>query len=560
MAKEKINDTFGEKIGRSRRDIWRMLHTGSPDDLDDLDEGEIGLLSKIANRDAVWPKTDWDKYEGTDFERDVEIHLLRMAMPATPAAAGKSLGLSSPMAPKEYIRAMMRMRSFVEQGIGGETLQDAATAAFGWRTGHAVHKAERSLARIMNNLSLYGFPEHRHPCLFADGVSIVKTENTFAFCDRRKSWVPMYFDTIEALRERISGKKEQKAKRKSPERPMLAAITREGPYAPADTVSPEKFQERFGFRGGEFGSWLTQEDRRQSLAWAWDSLRDLAFVLHVRENDIARNGLAFAFGARGNGGRALATYEPELNVINLTKMRGAGALAHEWAHYLDYKVLKPAGLGSETMDWLEWKSPETEKERFTAFLQSVGEKEEEKLLSWVPRDNRREEAKASLAKAENKTAYCEAMREIVGSWIDPRSGEKARNWRLFIGRLEENEPRRLEIDFHKRARELDSGKSKPYWAKREELWARTFEAYVLKKLSGLGYHNDYLVTLYEHEISPYPDDGEMSAMEKKIEAILEEVFELLPEESARVDETMHNAPAFPDIPVGEKLVQGSLFS
>lgn len=44
--------------------------------------------------------------------------------------------------------------------------------------------------------------------------------------------------------------------------------------------------------------------------------------------------LAIAFGSRGKG-RALAHYEPARVVINLTKMKGAGSLAHEWGHAFD---------------------------------------------------------------------------------------------------------------------------------------------------------------------------------------------------------------------------------
>ena len=45
--------------------------------------------------------------------------------------------------------------------------------------------------------------------------------------------------------------------------------------------------------------------------------------------------LAIAFGARGSGS-ALAHFEPARNVINLTKLKGAGSLAHEWGHALDF--------------------------------------------------------------------------------------------------------------------------------------------------------------------------------------------------------------------------------
>ena len=47
--------------------------------------------------------------------------------------------------------------------------------------------------------------------------------------------------------------------------------------------------------------------------------------------------LAIAFGARGRSG-ALAHYEPGRQVINLTKMKGAGSLAHEWGHALDHSL------------------------------------------------------------------------------------------------------------------------------------------------------------------------------------------------------------------------------
>jgi len=54
--------------------------------------------------------------------------------------------------------------------------------------------------------------------------------------------------------------------------------------------------------------------------------------------DAAMNGnLGVAFGARGKGGKnaGFAHYEPSKIVINLTKMSGAGSLAHEWGHALD---------------------------------------------------------------------------------------------------------------------------------------------------------------------------------------------------------------------------------
>ncbi len=97
----------------------------------------------------------------------------------------------------------------------------------------------------------------------------------------------------------------------------------------------QDYLDAFAFRGGEFGNWMTQNDRRASLNMGFDALKDLAAVLKISEKDISYQGtLSIAFGARGSG-NAAAHYEPLRKVINLTKMHGAGSLAHEWWHGLD---------------------------------------------------------------------------------------------------------------------------------------------------------------------------------------------------------------------------------
>ena len=100
-------------------------------------------------------------------------------------------------------------------------------------------------------------------------------------------------------------------------------------------VKPEEFMDTFGFRGVEFGLWNNQEDRRVLLNQSYDSLLDLADLLGIQPKAISLDGsLGLAFGARG-AGYFSAHYECGHTVINLTKTRGAGALAHEWFHALD---------------------------------------------------------------------------------------------------------------------------------------------------------------------------------------------------------------------------------
>lgn len=92
---------------------------------------------------------------------------------------------------------------------------------------------------------------------------------------------------------------------------------------------------RYGLRGGEFGNYTTSKDRLSNINMAYDAFEDLYKACSISPADISLGGkLAIAFGARGRG-NALAHYEPEKNVINMTKIRGAGSLAHEWGHALD---------------------------------------------------------------------------------------------------------------------------------------------------------------------------------------------------------------------------------
>ena len=80
---------------------------------------------------------------------------------------------------------------------------------------------------------------------------------------------------------------------------------------------------------------MNQNDRQTSLNMGFEALKDLAAALKISDKDIAYQGvLAIAFGARGSG-NAVAHYEPLRKVINLTKMHGAGSLAHEWWHGFD---------------------------------------------------------------------------------------------------------------------------------------------------------------------------------------------------------------------------------
>lgn len=106
-------------------------------------------------------------------------------------------------------------------------------------------------------------------------------------------------------------------------------------YRNGRDVTAEDLATTFGFRGIQFGNWTNDADRQAALNQAYDAFMDLADILGVSPKALSLAGeLGIAFGARG-GGSALAHYEPDEIVINLTKTKGAGLLAHEWWHALD---------------------------------------------------------------------------------------------------------------------------------------------------------------------------------------------------------------------------------
>jgi len=103
-------------------------------------------------------------------------------------------------------------------------------------------------------------------------------------------------------------------------------------------ATTKMFTDAFGFRAVEFGLWNNQDERQEVMNHAYDGLLDLADVLNLPAKALSLNGeLALAFGARGQGlSGAKAHYETDYGVINLTKMTGAGSLAHEWLHAADH--------------------------------------------------------------------------------------------------------------------------------------------------------------------------------------------------------------------------------
>lgn len=221
---------------------------------------------------------------------------------------------------------------------------------------------------------------------------------------------------------------------------------------------------KYEMRAVQWGKSVTDAEREHHLKQVVDSFRDLTEVCGLPPAMASYNGkLAIAIGARGKA-RALAHYEPDLEVINLTRASGAGALAHEWGHFFDYTA---GGL-------LE--GPERAKMRQKHKLA-----ESTKALTAMGSQDDHPVKRAMLA-----------LRQSEG-------------WREFSDRLP--------AACRKNGMPPSSAE---YWRSTNEMFARSFERFVARKLEKQGRKNTYLTgtreDAYTGEAALWPTNEEIDKM------------------------------------------------
>lgn len=386
---------------------------------------------------------------------------------------------------------------------------------------------------------------------------------------------------LENFKEKLTAKTNNTQNRKKRFVPkQLENITRDGEdYRNNRDVSGEDMMNTFNFKGGEFGNWLNDNDRQQSLNYGYDALLDLSKALSISPTDISLNGkLSIAFGSRGSGS-ALAHYEPDREVINLTKMKGAGSLAHEWAHALDDIVGKQLGLSGfltenykysdpsseiirdiiETMKFKIGSGPEiVEKQvkeynkqanKITNFINSFFPKEHLTDEQLKVKDNLIQKVIDSAEETSEKLSYylrsgkgnkeidelSELRKQTVGRVIskDDRiqiiyAQNSLANKKQQIGK-----PEKVKTDFYKNSIIFDDIYSKTehgYWQSTIEMFARSFACYVSDKLNN---RSDYLcghadlalgfITNKENElelIKAFPEGEERTLINEKLDKLI----------------------------------------
>ncbi len=146
--------------------------------------------------------------------------------------------------------------------------------------------------------------------------------------------------------EKKSSKKKASSK-KGYKQPHLDSFELSSLWDSTMNATGDDILETFGLRGGQFGNYVSSASERQEfLNLTYDAFMVLSKVLEWQPKRIGLmqstcKALGIAFGARG-GGNALAHYEPMERVVNLTRKKGGGSLAHEWAHGCDDAYNRPS--------------------------------------------------------------------------------------------------------------------------------------------------------------------------------------------------------------------------
>ena len=210
------------------------------------------------------------------------------------------------------------------------------------------------------------------------------------------------------------------------------------------------FTKMFGLRGVEFGNWVTQVERQTNVNMVYDALMDMAHILGIPPTSLGLNGkLGLAIGSRGKGGRAAAHFEPDNNVINLTKTKGNGTVSHEWFHALD-NMLRKSHHGKElAQSLLSVMQAKRDVGRIETRFRSILQ------------------AEASNT-ANRSTPPREAALRFVLSLSDLEYGIGNGETTYFVN-----------------AKNMDGPKAaKPYWGTDKEMLARAFEALMFDLVKG----------------------------------------------------------------------------
>ena len=608
MAVNQLQD-FGEKIGGAKKDLWRERGLYS-EDLDAMNDREAEHFVKKEN---VWKKPDYQALidDGVPVGVVYYIKKVRDSLIAKPQyLRGDETPERRLERQKQFIQTIRDVQSAVEKVRTYEDVRRAfeqALLAGGYverRTGgiggpsYAVAAKGKNNPVITNKLfraihvrseKEFEYEYVRKAVVEQFGVpKTAKVPSGYGVhlyegggYSSRDDWkLNTYYVTkgyrilqynLPSKEAAISYAQEMAAEQRSANGkqrfvpPQLASVKRSGrDYRKDLDVSGQDYLDQFGFRGGEFGNWLNQTDRQVSLNMGYDALKDLAAALQIDEKDIAFQGtLAIAFGARGSG-NAVAHYEPLRKVINLTKLKGAGSLAHEWWHALDDFLGQKMGVKGmlsehpssyplmETLvDKMKYK-PET-LEQAAERTDRQRERMKRAAESWLdsymlPALKQHSDEKDASRYKTLKEAFLSGEKGVVeqistykkdlnGHILQKPERERLEAFERTLYALHQPPViQKTETDFYRDSKSIAQTCEKDggYWDSNTEMTARAFACYVMDKIQPersdylCGHANSAISLVTDHNGDPrvikaYPNGEER----KELNAVFDELLSAL---------------------------------
>ena len=544
-TENKITD-FGEKIGGARKDDWRDRGL----DVNDIAGMTDKEKAKFITKDNIWKKPNYEALikEGKDKNVTYFLKTVRDGLPTKPEFRTTNKELARQVQ-EEYVKQMREftdlvmsldtkekvMNAFDEVLVkGGYITKDSSKLYAPWHpTEKGKHIFTEKLFNAFRNAEgvngwrylsnkvqkdQFGVPSSEK---IPKGYSLTEFDDGWAVLKGYKVINKEFATRESALSWLKENTKRTKNNRFVP--PSVERVRREGvDVRQGAEVTGEMLQKRYGFHGGEFGNWTNQKERQMNLNFAFDAFHDLARALGISEKDVSLGGkLSIAFGARGKGGAKsfAAHYEPLYEVINLTRMKGAGSLGHEWAHALD-DILGTKAIGKaftksrgayqaydnllETMKWRNATADELAEMNEKTKNQYVGYAQ-----SWLngpfPKstlDKMTEHQKSEFEAL--KTAFLsgekgsvdklnELHKEVTGRVIPKETRDRLHMYESTWLQPEygHRTEARVKTDFIKGSEWFDEFESRgeDYWRSDVEIFARAFHTYLLDKTEG---KSDYL--------------------------------------------------------------------
>lgn len=610
MANPAQHGDFGEKIGGAKKDLWRQRGLLS----DDLNEMNSREAEKHVRKDNVWKKPDYQAMidGGVPFDVVYFIKKARDSLNASPQYYRTDDTPEKRLArQKQYIETVREVQAvmedvrtradamraydralvdtgYIERIDGGISGPRYAATEKGQENPVITNKLHHTLHIRSDSMFEYDFTKKAQQEQFGvpkeekvpKGYEVLYHDGKNSW-SQNDDWLPgtwyvakarrilkTNFDSREAalqwVQELTRQRGDDRKKRFVP--PQLEHIRRDGPdYRRGRDATGQDYLDTFGFKGGEFGNWMTQSDRRASLDMGFDALKDLADALHISDKDISYQGaLSIAFGSRGSG-NAVAHYEPLRQVINLTKMRGAGSLAHEWWHGLDDYLgqrLDAKGFLSENprkhplfqklLDTIKYKpeSPEQAAKRAenqdTRTLRNAESWLDHSVLPYLKgkagdqEQAQYETLKAAYLRGEpGSVDQLNALKKSVHGRVIPKDEQE--RLLMFEGIMRSMSARteaavgKTATEYYTNSKEMGKvcEKDGGYWDSNVELTARAFATYMMDKLAR---SSDYLVGHAEcainiivdkdgtpHLLKAYPQGEERKAINAVFDELVAEL-------------------------------------